>query len=95
MMAMLVGTGASPQQRAVTGLVFGVVLTVFGLVVLVRPASLAALLRYHSKPGDTRSYFAADLEQNPWKGRMAGAFAVLWAVLFVWFSAQMLMHPGA
>jgi hypothetical protein len=52
-------------------------------------------VRRSSKEGDWRSYFAADLEKFPWKGRFAGAFALLWGVLFTGLGIYMLLHPEA
>jgi hypothetical protein len=84
----LLGPAAATAGKAKGGLIFGVAL-------LIWPEFLARLLRRRSKEGDWRSYFAADLEKFPWKGRLAGAFALLWGGLFVVLSIYMLLHPEA
>ena len=91
----LMDTTANIAVKAKGGLLFGLGLAAFGIALLVRPEFLARFLRRRSKEGDWRSYFAADLEKFPWKGRLAGAFALLWGGLFVALSIYMLLHPEA
>ena len=86
---------ANTGAKAKGGLVFGLGLTAFGVALIVRPEFLARLLRRSSKEGDWRSYFAADLEKFPWKGRFAGAFALFWGGLFAVLGIYMLLHPEA
>ena len=93
-MAMM-DPAATTATKAKGGLFFGLGLAAFGVALLIRPEFLARLLRRRSKEGDWRSYFAADLEKFPWKGRLAGAFALLWGGLFVVLSIYMLLHPEA
>jgi hypothetical protein len=88
--AMALTVVANTAAKGTGGLLFGLCLTAFGVALLVRPEFLARFLRRRSKEGDWRSYFAADLERSPWKGRFAGAFALLWGGLFVALSIYML-----
>jgi hypothetical protein len=86
----MMDVAANTAAKAKGGLLFGLGLAAFGVALLIRPEFLARVLRRRSKEGDWRSYFAADLERSPWKGRMAGAFALLWGALFVVLSVYML-----
>jgi hypothetical protein len=86
---------ANTAAKAKGGLVFGLALGAFGIALLIQPAFLARFLRRRSTEGDWRSYFAADLEKSPWKGRLAGAAAILWGGLFVVLSIYMWLHPEA
>ena len=56
--------------------------------------SLPTLLRFKSKEGDMRLYYADAFERSPWKGRLVGGLAILWGLLFVALMANMLLHPG-
>jgi hypothetical protein len=93
--AVLMYVALNTAAKAKGGLVFGLSLGAFGVALLIRPEFLARFLRRRSKEGDWRSYFAADLEKSPWKGRLAGAFALLWGGLFVGLSIYMMLHPEA
>jgi hypothetical protein len=92
---VLMDTAANTAAKAKGGLVFGLGLAAFGVALVIRPEFLARFLRRGSKEGDWRSYFAADLEKFPWKGRFAGAFALLWGGLFVALSIYMMSHQEA
>ena len=78
------------KQMAV--LMFGVVLTIAGVVEIVRPDLLTKLLRRNSKPGAIRLYFAESLEQRRYS-IMVGVAAILWGILFVALMINMLLNP--
>jgi hypothetical protein len=86
--------GANTPGKQIGALVFGVLLTVAGVVQLKWPLSLPTLLRFKSKEGDMRLYYADAFERSPWKGRLVGGLAILWGLLFVALMANMLLHPG-
>jgi hypothetical protein len=91
----LTNSATTIATKAKGGLILGLALSAFGVALLIQPAFLARFLRKRSTEGDWRSYFAADLEAFPWKGRLAGAFALLWGGLFVVLSIYMLLRPEA
>jgi hypothetical protein len=73
-------------------IVLGVALAVAGLIELIKPQSLPAVLRTNSKPGDRRRYYADAFERSPWKGRLVGALAILWGLLFAGLTIYMMMN---
>jgi hypothetical protein len=85
--------GANTPAKQAGVLAFGLVLAAAGVVELIRPESLPRLLRYRSKEGDIRLYFAEEMERSPWKGRMAGGAAVLWGLLFAGLMINMMLNP--
>jgi hypothetical protein len=72
---------------------FGVALIVGGVIQLFRPQSLPAVLRSNSKPGDRRRNYADAFERAPWKGRLVGALAILWGLLFAGLTISTIIHP--
>jgi hypothetical protein len=85
--------GANTPAKQVAVLAFGVALAAAGMAELIRPERLPNLLRYRSKEGDIRLYFAEEMERSPWKGKMVGVAALLWGLLFAGLMINMLLNP--
>ena len=91
--AMIVNEPAANTPDKQMGVVaFGAVLTVAGVVLLIKPELLARLLRRWSKGDDMRSYFAQSFERSPWQAKMVGAFVLLWGALFVVLGFNLMFH---
>ncbi len=84
--------GANTPSKQMGAVVFGVVLTGAGVVLLIQPELLAQLLRRGSKGDDMRSYCAQNVERSPWQARMVGAFALLWGALFIVLGFNLMFH---
>jgi uncharacterized membrane protein HdeD (DUF308 family) len=73
-------------------IVLGSAMVVAGVIQLIRPQSLPAVLRSNSKPGDRRRANADAFERAPWKGRLVGVLAILWGLLFVGVTIYVMMN---
>jgi hypothetical protein len=84
---------ANTPGKQMAALVFGAVLTIAGVVEIVRPDLLTKLLRRNTRPGPIRLYFAESLDRRR-NSIVVGAFAILWGILYVACMINMLLNPG-
>ena len=85
--------GANTPGMQMAALIFGLVLACAGVVEFVRPDLLAKPLRRNSKEGSIRMFFAESMERRM-NVIMVGVAAILWGVLFIALSIEMLINPG-
>jgi len=90
---MQAAPAANTPGKQVGTLVFGTLLAAAGVIELIKPMTLPTLLRFKAKPGAIRLIYAQAIERAPWKGRLVGALAILWGLLFVALMLSMLQHP--